>query len=78
MCLCGCLLEGVIVWLQTESTGLMYAAYNNHVACVKQLLQHGADITAQNEDGYTAIDLAVGQNLKASKCMTMFLSTCKY
>lgn len=45
----------------------MYAAYNNHVMCVKQLLEHGADVTAQNEDGYTAMDLAVGQNHKTSR-----------
>ena len=45
----------------------MYAAYNNHTSCVKLLLEYGADITLQNDSGYTALDLAVGQGHKTGK-----------
>ena len=43
----------------------MYAAFNNHPACVKLLLEYGADLTLRNEDDYMAMDLAVGQGHKA-------------
>lgn len=43
----------------------MYAAFNNHPACVKLLLEFGADMTMKNEDDYMAMDLAVGQGHKA-------------
>jgi len=39
----------------------MYAAYRNHPGVVQVLLEHGADLTVQNEDEMTATDLAVGQ-----------------
>lgn len=47
----------------------MYAAFNNHASCVKHLLEYGADITLQNEDGYTAMDLAVGHGHKTGELM---------
>lgn len=50
---------------ETCSSSLMYAAFNNHTSCIKLLLEYGADITLQNEDGYAAMDLAVGQGHKA-------------
>jgi len=42
----------------------MYASYKNHPGCVKVLLEYGTDLTAQNEDNFTAMDLAVGQGHK--------------
>ena len=56
---------------QTDSTALMYAAFNNHPACVKLLLEFGADLTLRNEDDYMAMDLAVGQGHKAGKLSHM-------
>lgn len=53
----------------------MYAAYNNHTGCVRVLLEHGADITIENEEGLSAMDLAVGQSHKAGEC-SKNLSTC--
>ena len=50
---------------QSGSTALMYASFNNHAACVRTLLEHGADLTALNEDRMTAFDLAVGQDNKS-------------
>ncbi|KAL4227950.1 Ankyrin repeat A protein 2 [Mactra antiquata] len=49
---------------ETCSSSLMYAAYNNHSKCVKLLLDYGADMTLNNENGHTAMDLAVGQGHK--------------
>lgn len=49
---------------ETQGSSLMYSAYNNHAACVKVLLEYGSDITLKNEDGHTAMDLAVGQGHK--------------
>ena len=56
-----CYLNVSILYLQTGSTALMYAAYRNHPGVVQVLLKHGADLTVQNEDEMTATDLAVGQ-----------------
>lgn len=39
----------------------MYAAYRNHAGVVQLLLESGADLTVQNEDDMTAMELAVGQ-----------------
>ena len=57
----------------------MYAAFNNHPACVKLLLEYGADLTLKNEDDYMVMDLAVGQGHKAGKLLvslhTLFILT---
>ena len=54
----------------------MYAAFNNHPACVKLLLEYGADLTLRNEDDYMAIDLAVGQGHKAGKLLLLIELMC--
>lgn len=44
---------------QNASTPLMYAAAKGHSACVEQLLIAGADVTAKNKKGKTALDYAL-------------------
>lgn len=69
----------------------MYAAYRNHAGVAQLLLEAGADITVQNEDDMTAMELAVGQGnaagsflapsdlmLKAFKFHCCFPSVCSY
>lgn len=46
--------------LQEGGTPLMYAAYNGYPQVVKLLLEHGADLTATNNEGHTALSLALG------------------
>ena len=52
------LAHGACVNAQTRSgrvTSLQRAAYGNHVACVKVLLRHKADVLLQDDDGKTAL-----------------------
>lgn len=49
------------------NTALMFAAFNNHIAMVTLLLDWGADITAQNADGWDALQIARRRKAKASK-----------
>jgi hypothetical protein len=39
-------------------TALMYAAQNNHVAIIEELLKENSDISLKNKQGKTALDLA--------------------
>ncbi|KAJ8873779.1 hypothetical protein PR048_024613 [Dryococelus australis] len=39
-------------------TPLMFAASGNHLAAVKVLVQHGADLSRRNYDHHTALDIA--------------------
>ncbi|CAL8107264.1 unnamed protein product [Calicophoron daubneyi] len=49
------------------NTALMFAAFNNNVAIVSLLLDWGADITAVNADGWTALDFAIRRRSRASQ-----------
>jgi ankyrin repeat protein len=44
-----------------RSTALHFAANHGMVEVVRVLLEHGADVGAENEDGETAFQLARGQ-----------------
>eukprot|EP00792_Barthelona_sp_PAP020_P006697 TRINITY_DN3058_c1_g3_i1.p1 TRINITY_DN3058_c1_g3~~TRINITY_DN3058_c1_g3_i1.p1 ORF type:complete len:281 (+),score=54.78 TRINITY_DN3058_c1_g3_i1:577-1419(+) len=45
-----------------ERTPLYYAAWTNHVNCIKLLLDNGADINAVKQGGYTALYIACQRN----------------
>ncbi|KAF7260624.1 hypothetical protein EG68_02170 [Paragonimus skrjabini miyazakii] len=49
------------------NTALMFAAYNNNAAIVSLLLDWGADLTAVNADGWTALDFAIRRRSRASQ-----------
>ncbi|KAK2548548.1 Ankyrin repeat family A protein 2 [Acropora cervicornis] len=57
---------------QEGGTALMYAAFNGYPQVVKLLLEHGADITATNNEGYTALGLAVSLGNKNGKLTVLF------
>lgn len=42
----------------------MHAVYNNHAACVQELLNAGADFTITNEAIETAFDISVKKRSK--------------
>ncbi|XP_024147251.1 myotrophin [Oryzias melastigma] len=46
-------------------TPLLSACYENHVACVKLLLEKGADKRIKGPDNQTAIDVADSEEMKA-------------
>ncbi len=51
---------GILVFcFQKGNTAMLYSAFGNHVECVKALLEWGADITCQNSQGHSALDIAV-------------------
>lgn len=45
----------------------MYAAYGGHKVCVKELLNHGADVTLENSNCETAYDIATKMKLTEGK-----------
>ena len=70
------MVEQYITWLQEREfnpdagsdyqrydTPLMYAASASRVECVKMLLSLGADITLQNEDGFSALELVTNREV---------------
>ncbi|KAM7534964.1 hypothetical protein Aperf_G00000094692 [Anoplocephala perfoliata] len=52
---------------ELDNTALMFAAYGNHVAIVSLLLDWGADVTAQNADGWDALQIAKRRRAYSSK-----------
>ncbi|EDO33609.1 predicted protein [Nematostella vectensis] len=42
----------------------MFAAYSGYPQVAKVLLEHGADLTATNNEGQTALAIAVGMGNK--------------
>ena len=42
----------------------MYAAYDNHKLCAKELLEHEADLTLENSNLDTAYQIAVKRGCK--------------
>ena len=51
--------QDVNAWgLYKKSTPLHWASFRGHVEVVRALLKHGADVTAQNEDGMTPLHWA--------------------
>lgn len=52
---------------ELDNTALMFAAYGNHVAIVSLLLDWGADVTAQNADGWDALQIAKRRRAYNSK-----------
>lgn len=59
---------------QGDNTALHWAAMRGHVEIVKLLLSYGADRTAQNAQGRTAMDLAQPQWSYAYKFVRTELS----
>ena len=57
-------------------TTLHWACFHNHPACVKVLLQHGADVTARTDDGgNTPLHWAC---LSGSiDCVKLLMATCQ-
>ena len=51
------------------NTALIYAVFNNHVACVKVLLEFGADFLLANCNGHSAPELALSLGHKDIKLM---------
>ncbi len=50
-----------MIVFQNGNTALCYSVYNNHVECIRTLLEWGADLTVQNKDGYSPLDIAILQ-----------------
>ena len=42
-----------------QRTPLMWAAWRDNVQMIDLLLEHGADTTLVDKDGWTALDLAI-------------------
>ena len=44
---------------QDGNSSLHYAVYDNSVRCVEVLLKWGADLSQENENGETVMDMAI-------------------
>ena len=56
-----------LIFFQDGNSALMFAAYGGHKAVVKELLEHGADVTLVNCNLDTAYDIATKLKRTESK-----------